>query len=183
MLNFKFKEFLALILILILAACEPALALSNSSDAFMSLPFGHTYARTQKRMEKSGAKVATPRPESLLMTGYFEGFQTEFAFAFYKKKLLKSKAAYLKSTGSASQDKNFYELLKRGFERQYGRGKEMPVANSLVNGRIMIKSTWTPDKYTTITLLYNSEATKRFPGNSVKDRPIHIIYHYNKWDK
>ena len=86
MLNFKLKKFFALILIL--AACEPALALSNSSDAFMSLPFGHTYARTQKRMEKSGAKVATPRPESLLMTGYFEGFQTEFAFAFYKKKLL-----------------------------------------------------------------------------------------------
>ena len=179
----KFKKFFALILILICASCDYALALSNSADAFMSLPFGHVYKRVQKRMENSGAKVATPRPESLLMTGYFEGYQTEFAFAFYKKKLLKSKAAYLKSTGSASKDKNFYELLKRGFEMQYGKGKEMPVNNSLVPGRIMIKHTWTPDKYTTITLLYNSEANKRFPGNSVKDRPIHIIYNYSKWDK
>ncbi len=162
---------------------SPAFALSNSADAFMSLPFGHTFKRTQLRMERSGAKVVTPRPDSLLMTGYFEGYQTEFTFTFYKKKLLKSKAAYLKSTGSQSRDKNFYELLKKGFERQYGSGKEMPVENSLVKGRIMMKNTWTPDRYTTITLIYNSEATKRFPGNSVKDRPIHIIYYYNKWDK
>lgn len=163
-------------------AANHALALSNSADAFMSLPFGHNYNRTQKRMENSGAKVETPRPESLLMSGYFEGFQTEFAFTFYKKKLLKSKAAYLKSTGSQSKDKNFYELLKKGFERQFGRGREMPVENSLVNGRIMMRNTWTPDRYTTINLIYNAEATKRFPGSSVKDRPIHIIYNYSKWD-
>ena len=55
-------------------------ALSNSADAFMSLPFGHTFIRTQKRMEKSGARVITPRKDSLTMEGMFENGTTETTF-------------------------------------------------------------------------------------------------------
>ena len=43
------------------AGCDYALALSNSADAFMSLPFGHVYKRVQKRMENSGAKTTIPK--------------------------------------------------------------------------------------------------------------------------
>ena len=63
---------------------KTAAALSNSSEAFLSLPFGHTFARTQKRMEKSGAKVLTPRKETLTMEGFFEGYPALFVFGFYK---------------------------------------------------------------------------------------------------
>lgn len=164
------------------ALARKAFALSNSADAFMSLPFGHTFKRTQARMEKSGATVKTPRGDSLTMEGYFEGRPASFAFGFYKQKLLKSKAVYIQSTGDAASDRSFYEALKAGYTRRFGSGKEAPIPNTWSPGRIMLRCAWTPDRYTTITLTYNPEMVKRFPGSSMKDRPIHLLYSYSKWD-
>ena len=67
-------------------AVKDAIASDNSADAFMSLPFGHPFKRTQTRMERSGAKVLTPREESLLMEGFFEGRPALYSFGFHKKK-------------------------------------------------------------------------------------------------
>ena len=160
-----------------------ASALSNSADAFMSLPFGHPFKRTQLRMERSGATVETPREESLSMKGYFEGRPAVFVFGFHKKKGLKSKLVYLQSAGKEKEDQNFYSLLMRGYNRQFGTAAETPVPNPWAEGRIMLRCVWTPDRYTTITLTYNPEAAgRRFPGGSAKDRPIHLLYSYSKWD-
>ena len=172
---------------LILLAClamvaGTALALSNSSDAFMSLPFGHSFKRTQARMEKSGAKVLVPRGDSLTMEGFFEGYAANFSFGFHKKKGLKSKAVYLQSTGDAKRDRAFYDALRQGYDSRFGSGGEKAVANTRVSGRIMLRNTWTPDRYTTITLTYDPEATKRFPGESMGSRPIHLLYSTSKWD-
>ena len=149
----------------------------------MSLPFGHPFKRTQTRMERSGAKVLAPREESLLMEGFFEGKPAVFSFGFHKKKGLKSKALYIQSTGKAKDDEAFYKLLMRGYEARFGSGRETAVPNTWTAGRIMVRCTWTPDRYTTIALTYNPEATNRFPGRSMKDRPIHLLYTYSKWDE
>ncbi len=161
---------------------DEAPALSNSSEAFMSLPFGHTYARTQKRMENSGAKVLTPRKDSLTMEGMFEGYPASFIFGFYKNKVLKSKAVYLQSMGDAEYDRKFYEAVQKGFNAAYGSGRETPTANTRASGKIMLRNVWTPDRYTTITLTYNPEMSKRFPGSSLTSKFIQIIYKYDKWD-
>ena len=173
---------LFLLLCLLIGAAREASALSNSADAFMSLPFGHSFKRTQKRMENSGAKVLVPREESLTMEGYFEGYAANFSFGFHRKKGLKSKAVYIQSTGDAKRDKAFYELLMKGYKSRFGSGGEKAIANPWVAGRIMLRNTWTPDRWTTITLTYNPEATKRLSGSSMKDRPIHLLYSYSKWD-
>ena len=99
---------------------------TNSSEAFLSLPFGHTYARTQKRMENSGAKVLTPRKDSLTMEGMFENYPATFIFGFHKNKLLKSKSVYLQSMGNAEYDKTFYEALRKGMNALYGKTNETP---------------------------------------------------------
>ena len=178
------KIFSTIFLILIaFISCGHAEALSNSSEAFLSLPFGHTFARTQKRMENSGAKVLTPRKESLTMEGFFEGYPAMFVFGFYKNKLLNSKAVYLQSMGDAEYDRAFYEALQKGFNSSYGSTREAQTANTRKAGKIMLRNVWTPDRYTTITLIYNAEMSKRFPGNSLSDRFIQVIYKYDKWDK
>ena len=173
---------LPLLALFLLSLPDTAPALPNSADAFMSLPFGHSFKRTQKRMENSGAAVLVPREESLTMDGYFEGFAANFSFGFHKKKGLKSKAVYLQSTGDAQTDKAFYQALMRGYSQRFGSGGEKAVTNPWAAGRIMLRNIWTPDRWTTITLTYNPEATKRFPGSSMKDRPIHLLYSYSKWD-
>ena len=122
------KKILCAVIFLILSAGE-AFPASNSSEAFLSLPFGHTYARTQKRMENSGAKVLTPRKDSLTMEGMFENYPATFIFGFYKNKLLKSKSVYLQSMGNAEYDKRFYEALQKGMNALYGKTKETPTAN------------------------------------------------------
>lgn len=157
-------------------------ALSNSSEAFLSLPFGHKFARTQKRMENSGAKVLTPRKDSLTMEGFFEGYPATFVFGFYKKKLLNSKSVYLQSMGDAEYDRKFYEALQKGFNSSYGSTREAPSASTRKSGKIILQNVWTPDRYTTITLTYNAEASKRFPGNSLSGRFIQISYKYSKWE-
>ena len=167
--------------ILLLTGCLPADALSNSADAFMSLPFGHTFKRTRLRMERSGAKTVTPRQESLSMEGYFEGYPAAFNFTFHKKKGLKSKSVSLQSSGDAKKDRALYEALMQGYNRRFGSGRETPVPNTWASGKIMMRSAWTPDRYTTITLTYNPEATQRIAA-SPKNRPIHLVYKYSKWD-
>ena len=57
-----------------------AFSAQTVSEAFLSLPFGHPYARVQKRMENSGAKVLTPRKDSLTMEGTFEGYPATLIF-------------------------------------------------------------------------------------------------------
>ena len=159
-----------------------SLAASNSADAFMSLTFGLTYARVQKRMENSGAVVVTPRKETLTMSGMFEGYPATFIFGFHNKKILKSKALYLQSMGNAETDRRFYEAVQKGYNAYYGSGRETPTANNRVGGKIMLRNVWTPDKYTTITLTYNPEMSKRFPGSSLSSRFIQLIHKYDKWD-
>ena len=159
-----------------------AFSASNSSEAFLSLPFGHTYARTQKRMENSGAKVLTPRKDSLTMEGMFEGYPATFIFGFHKNKVLKSKAVYLQSMGNAEYDRAFYEALRKGMNALFGKTGETPTANTRVAGKIMLKNVWTPDRYTTITLTYNPEMSKRFPGSSLTSKFIQVIYKSDKWD-
>ena len=160
-----------------------AFAVSNSSDAFMSLPFGHNYARTQKRMTNSGARVITPRKESLTMEGMFEGYPATFVFGFHKNKILKSKAAYLQSMGDALKDEMFYNNLQKSFNKAFGSGHETPTLNRRNNKKLIMQNVWTPDRYTTITLTYNPDASKKFPGSSLSQRFIQIIYKSDKWDK
>lgn len=175
------KKFLCFVFFLALFSGE-ALAASNSADAFMSLTFGLTFARTQKRMENSGASVITPRKESLTMSGMFEGYPAQYIFGFHNKKKLKSKAVYLQSMGDKEKDRNFYEAVQKAFNAAYGSTKETPTANTRNSGRIMLRNVWTPDRYTTITLIYNPEMSKRFPGDSLNSKFLQIFYKYDKWD-
>ena len=174
------KFICALIFCLIISG--EALAATNSSEAFLSLPFGHPYARVKKRMENSGAKVLTPRKDSLTMEGMFEGYPASFIFGFYKNKIMNSKSVYLQSMGNAEYDRRFYEALQKGLNALYGKGSENPTANTRSSGKIMLRNVWTPDRYTTITLTYNPEMSKRFPGSSLTSKFIQIIYKYDKWD-
>ena len=175
------KRFMCALLLIICLSCE-AYAASNSADAFMSLTFGLTYARTQKRMENSGAVTTTPRKESLTMSGMFEGYPATYIFGFHNNKILKTKSVYLQSMGDAETDRRFYEAVQKGFNAAYGSGKETPTANTRVAGKIMLRNVWTPDRYTTITLTYNPEMSKRFPGNSLSSRFLQLIWKYDKWD-
>lgn len=175
------KKFL-LTVIFCFAVFGEAFAATNSSEAFLSLPFGHPYARVQKRMENSGAKVLTPRKDSLTMEGMFESYPASYIFGFHKNKIMNSKSAYLQSMGNAEYDKKFYEALQKGMNVRYGKGHETPTANTRSAGKIMLKNVWTPDRYTTITLTYNPEMSKRFPGSSLTSKFIQIIYKYDKWD-
>lgn len=169
---------------LLVMLCLPfeADAASNSADAFMSLTFGLSYERVQKRMQNSGAVVVTPRKETLTMSGMFEGYPATFIFGFHNKKILKNKSLYLQSMGNAENDRNFYEAVQKAYNAYYGSGKETPTVNNRVAGKIMLRNVWTPDKYTTITLTYNPEMSKRFPGSSLNSRFIQLIHKYDKWD-
>ena len=175
------RRFLCSLLLVAVIACE-AHAASNSADAFMSLTFGLTYDRVQKRMQKSGAVVVTLRKDTLTMSGMFEGYPATFIFGFHNKKILKNKSLYLQSMGNAENDRIFYEAVQKGYNAYYGSGKETPTVNNRVSGKIMLRNVWTPDKYTTITLTYNPEMSKRFPGSSLNSRFIQLIHKYDKWD-
>ncbi len=155
---------------------------ANSSDAFMSLKFGLKYERVQKRMERSGAKATIPRKETLTMEGMFEGYPAMFVFGFYKNKLLKSKAVYLLSLGDKDRDAKFYDSLRRSVNAFYGSGHETPTANTRDKRKLTLRNVWTPDRYTTITLTYNPEMSKKLPGTSISSRFLQFIYTYSKWD-
>ena len=157
---------------------------SDSAEAFMSAIFGLSAKRTQLRMERSGAEASGYlRNGQLTMNGLFEGRPAVFEFGFHSKKGLNHKAVYLTSTGSRDEDNALYEALRRGYAARFGTTKEEPLANVWAEGRLLLRNVWEPDRHTTIVLTYNPEAANRFPGSSPGDRPIHLIYHYSRWDK
>ncbi|MBQ3396303.1 MAG: hypothetical protein IJG34_08725 [Synergistaceae bacterium] len=175
------KKFLCALLLLACLSSESANA-ANSSDAFMSLKFGLKYERVQKRMEKSGAVSTIPRKETLTMEGMFEGYPAMFVFGFYKNKILKSKAVYLLSLGDSNKDANFYAALQKTYNAFYGSGHETPTASTRDKRKLILRNVWTPDRYTTITLTYNPEMSKKLPGKSISSRFIQLIHSYSKWD-
>ena len=170
------------VLLFLVHLAGTAYSASNNADAFMSLTFGLKYARVQKRMENSGATVITPRKDTLTMEGMFEGYPATFVFGFYKQKLLKSKAVYIMSMGDAAKDRQFYEAVQKAYNAYYGKGNETPMASTRDKKKIMLRNVWTPDRYTTITLTYNPEMSKRFAGNSLSSRFLQLICKYDKWD-
>ena len=115
------KKLLCALLLVVALSCE-GYAASNSADAFMSLSFGLTYSRVQKRMENSGAVVTTPRKDTLTMSGMFEGYPATFIFGFHNKKILKTKSVYLQSLGNRDADRTFYEAVQKGYNAAYGSG-------------------------------------------------------------
>ena len=175
------KKFLCALILLACISSENAIA-ANSSDAFMSLKFGLKYERVQKRMEKSGAVSTIPRKETLTMEGMFEGYPAMFVFGFYKNSLLKSKAVYLLSLGDSNRDAKFYENLQKAYNAFYGSGHETPTASTRDKRKLILRNVWTPDRYTTITLTYNPEMSKKLPGKSISSRFIQLIHSYSKWD-
>lgn len=175
------KKFLCALILIACMSSGNAYA-ANSSDAFMSLKFGLKYERVQKRMEKSGAVSTIPRKETLTMEGMFEGYPAMFVFGFYKNKILKSKAVYLLSLGDSNRDANFYSALQRSYNAFYGSGHETPTASTRDKRKLILRNVWTPDRYTTITLTYNPEMSKKLPGKSMSSRFIQLIHSYSKWD-
>ena len=154
---------------------------ANSSEAFMSLPFGHSWTRTKLRMENSGAVIVSEKKgASLTMKGMFEGRESLFVFNFASKKGLSSKIVNISSFGNQQDDRSFYDALRMAYENRFGEIKE----RSMVGARnsIALSSQWKPDKYTTIVLSYNPN-TKRFSGDLLLDSPIRLSYMTSKWVK
>ena len=172
------------LLLLCLVTVRPSSAAPDSAEAFMSVTFGLSSKRTQLRMERSGAEASGfIRDGWLSMEGLFEGRPAVFVFGFHARKGLDYKAVYLTSTGDGDEDKALYDALRRAYTARFGNTKESPLPNTWAEGRLLLNNVWEPDRYTTVTLSYNPEATNRFPGNSPGARPIHLIYQYSRWDK
>jgi hypothetical protein len=157
---------------------------ADSAEAFMSVTFGLSSARTQKRMEKSGA-VASDfiREGRLTMKGTFESRSAVFVFGFHAKNGLNHKAVYLASSGSAEEDRALYDALRAAYSARFGETDERAVTNIRAKNKIMLRSNWKPDKYTIISLSCNPAITDRFPGDSPSGRPVHLIYNFTKWTK
>ena len=150
----------------------------------MSATFGLSAARTQKRMENSGAVALDYlRDGRLTMQGTFEYRSAIFSFGFHNKKGLNHKSVYLASSGNAASDRALYDALRQAYNARFGKTEERAAQNVRVKGRITLQSSWKPNKDTIISLSYNPEITSRFPGNSPSSRPIHLIYNYTKWTK
>ena len=155
---------------------------NDSAEAFMSATFGLSSSRTQKRMENSGATASDfIREGRLTMKGTFEYRSAIFIFGFHAKKGLNHKSAYIASSGNAQNDRALYDAMREAYNIRFGTTEERATPNLRAKGRIMLRSTWKPNKYTIISLSYNPEITTRFPGESPGDRPIHIIYNYTRW--
>jgi hypothetical protein len=150
----------------------------------MSATFGLSAARTQKRMENSGATAADfVREGRLTMKGTFEYRPAIFIFGFHAKKGLNHKSVYVASSGDANSDRTLYEAFREAYNIRFGETKERATPNARAAGRIMLRTTWRPDKNTIVSLSYNPEITARFPGESPGDYPLHLIYTYTKWTK
>jgi hypothetical protein len=156
----------------------------GSADAFMSVTFGLSSARTRKRMENSGA-AATDfiRGGRLTMKGTFEGRAAIFVFGFHAKKGLNHKTAYIASSGDPSADRALYNAFREAYNIRFGKADERAAQNLRATGRITLRSNWKPDKDTIISLSYNPEAKNRFPGESPGDYPIHLAYNFLKWSQ
>ncbi|MDR1874676.1 MAG: hypothetical protein LBQ90_06665 [Synergistaceae bacterium] len=181
-----------LVLLFVLAACflssaffpREAAGAGDSAEAFMSATFGLSSARTQKRMEKSGAVASDfVREGRLTMKGTFEFRSAVFVFGFHAKNGLNHKAVYIASSGNAEEDRALYDALREAYNVRFGKTNERPATNARTKNRIMLQSNWKPDKYTIIALSCNTGATNRFPGDSPGARPIHLIYNFTKWTK
>jgi hypothetical protein len=156
----------------------------DSAEAFMSVTFGLSSARTQKRMENSGAVAADfVRGGRLSMRGTFEGRAAIFVFGFHAKKGLNHKTAYIASSGDPSLDKALYNGFREAYNIRFGKVEERAAQNLRATGRITLRSNWKPDKNTIISLSYNPEAKNRFPGESPGDYPIHLVYNFLKWSQ
>jgi hypothetical protein len=156
----------------------------DSAEAFMSATFGLSAARAQKRMERSGAIASDfVREGRLTMKGTFEYRPAIFIFGFHAKKGLNHKSAYIASSGDAASDRVLYDAFREAYNIRFGETKERATSNARATGRIMLRSTWKPNKDTFISLSYNPESAHRVPGESLGDYPIHIIYTYTKWTK
>ena len=161
-----------------------AVCANDSAEAFMSATFGLSSARTQKRMENSGAvSSGFTSGGRLSMKGAFERRSAVFTFGFHDKKGLNHKSVYIASSGDAASDKALYEGLREAYNVRFGKTDERVAQNRMSKGRIMFQSSWRPNKNTIISLSYNPEVVVRFPGDSPGSRPIHLIYNYTKWTK
>ena len=150
----------------------------------MSATFGLSSARTQKRMENSGAVAADfVRGGRLTMKGTFENRSAIFVFGFHAKKGLNHKTVYIASSGDTASDRILYDGLRQAYNIRFGKTDERAVSNLKVKGRITLRSNWKPDKDTIISLSYNPEAGNRFPGESPSDYPIHLSYNFLKWSQ
>jgi hypothetical protein len=150
----------------------------------MSVTFGLSSARTQKRMEQNGAAAADfVRDGQLTMKGVFESRSAIFVFGFHAKKGMNHKVAYIASSGNAESDRNLYDGLRQAYNIRFGVTEEKAAENQRTKGRITLRNAWKPNKDTVISLSYNPEVTNRFPGESPGDHPIHLIYNYTKWTK
>jgi hypothetical protein len=156
----------------------------DSAEAFMSATFGLSSARTQKRMENSGAAAADfVRSGRLTMKGTFEGRSAIFVFGFHAKKGLNHKTVYIASSGDAASDKALYNGFREAYNIRFGKTNERAAPNPRAEGRITLRSNWKPDKNTIISLSYNPEVKNRFPGESPGDYPIHLSYNFLKWSQ
>ena len=157
---------------------------NDSAEAFMSATFGLSSARTQTRMENSGA-VALDfiRNGRLAMKGTFEHRSAIFVFGFHNKRGLNHKAVYLASLGNAASDRALYDAFREAYNARFGRTDDRAVESKTARGRITLQSTWRPNKDTSISLSYNPEITNRFPGDSPNARPIRLVYNYTRWTK
>ena len=154
---------------------------NDSADAFMSLTFGLPVARTQRRMENSGAVAFDfPREGRLAMKGTFENRSAIFIFGFGRRGGLNHKSAFIASSGNAATDRSLYEAFREAYNIRFGRTNERAIPNRRVRGRIAFQNSWRPNRDTTITLFYDPEITNRFPSDSTGERPIHLIYNYTR---
>lgn len=166
--------------IVLLCLCYTA-SFANSSGAFMSVPFGHSWIRTKLRMEKSGAvTISEKKGNSLTMKGMFEEREALFVFNFVSKKGLSSKILNISSLGDQQDDRSLYESFRVAYALKFGETKEQ----SRVGGKnsVALTSLWNPDQYISIVLTYNPNA-KRFSDNLAVDSPIRLSYMTSKWAK
>jgi len=154
---------------------------ANSSDAFMSLPFGHSWTRTKLRMEKSGAvTISEKKSNSITMKGMFEDREALYVFNFESKKGMSSKIVSISSLGNQQNDRALYDTLRIAYESRFGETKEQSRIGQ--NNSIALTSIWNPSQYISIVLTYNPN-TKRFSDNLAVHSPIRLSYMTTKWEK
>jgi hypothetical protein len=166
---------------LFFSLAAPSASWADSAAAFMSMTFGLSSARTQKRMEQSGAAAADfPRGGQLSMKGIFDNRSAIFVFGFHAKKGLNHKTVYIASSGNAAEDRALYDGFREAYNIRFGKTDERVAQNLRAAGRITLRSNWKPNKDTIISLSYNPEVKNRFPGESPGDYPLHLSYNYLK---
>jgi hypothetical protein len=170
------RKIVALITLLLFYMTSEAIA--DSSDAFMSLPFGLSWTRTQKRMEQYGATTVNSQKGSLLqMEGMFEGREAFYQMTFVKKKGLSSKSVNIATLGDGTGDKNMYANMKKAYDAAFGTAQERVVKGGT---QLTLLATWNPNATTTVTLLYDPDA-KRFSETFVTRCPVRLSYVTSKW--